>query len=94
MRLAHPDSPVVRDAGAIRSAAELTARWTDIALRDPAGDPDRWLLDGFEDMAELAGWAIARAYFLEHERPAASVTSLASRRNRKAAPTARPRLGA
>lgn len=94
MNLAHPDSPVVRDAGAIRSAAMLTCRWSDLAL-----DLDGLALEKrFEQAMQLASLAIARAYFLEHERPSASVTSIErarrARHNRKAAPTPSPRLGA
>lgn len=92
MKLAHPDSPVVRDAGALRSAAMLTCRWTDIALADPDEKP---LLERFEEMAQLASLAIARAYYLEHEpRPEASVTSLEDHRNRKSGPVAPERRGA
>lgn len=90
--LAHPDTPVVRDAGAIRSAAMLTCRWADIALADPDEKP---LEQRYEEMAQLASLAIARAYYLEHEpRPEASVTSLAAARARKATPAARQRPGA
>lgn len=92
MKLAHPDSPVVRDAGALRSAAMLTCRWRDIALADVDLKP---LEERYEEMAQLASLAIARAYYLEHEpRPQASVTSLASHRSRKEAPAPVQRPGA